>query len=583
VPASWPIRKKLQLGLGLLLVMVLSLFGSAYYGLYAYRGLVKGLSARSVELPLASKIRQHVGDLRVTLSQAHDRLESPGAVNAAALVRADSLADSEALTSGTIAPIKTKSEVPLDQQLLREQYQTQMELLTEALDRYRRQLDRSQADADSRLGDDWPERDTLAKIDTLLARFDHGHYGDPFEEDWLLDRVRIDELREEVEQLRTLVAELPSHLHQRLQVLSGEVSAQYRTAIVTAWITTILATILLGISARMFYLWIADPLQQLVQGAREVAAGKFDYRIGLQTRDEMGELAEAMNAMMQSFQETRDDLDTQVRIRTNQVVRSEQLASGGFLAEGVAHEINNPLASIALCSESLEGRLSELLDAESSPSAEDVEVAHNYMQMIQQEAFRCKQITEKLLDFARLGDSQRHRTDLRELTSSVIEMVQHLGKYQDKNLLFMDGDPVIVQVNAQEIKQVVLNLITNGLESVEEGGMVRVSVQRDPKSQAGSLAQIIVWDDGCGMTDEVRKHLFEPFFTRRHTGQGTGLGLSITYRIVEEHHGQIEVQSEGAGKGSRFVVSLPVNQVDHIATIRKKPGDKEAHHGYQAA
>jgi len=323
-------------------------------------------------------------------------------------------------------------------------------------------------------------------------------------------------------------------------------------------------------------------MQQLVRGAREVAAGKFDYRIGLQTRDEMGELAEAMNAMMQRFQETRDDLDAQVRERTNQVVRSEQLASVGFLAAGVAHEINNPLASIALCSESLEGRLSELLDANNSPSAEDVEVAYNYMKMIQREAFRCKQITEKLLDFARLGDSERHRTDLRELTSSVIEMVQHLGKYQDKKLILTEGKPVIVQVNSQEIKQVVLNLITNGLESIEAGGLVRVTVQMDSGSQVDNLAQIIVWDDGCGMTDEVRKHLFKPFFTRRRSGQGTGLGLSITHCIVEEHHGQLEAESEGVGMGSRFVVSLPVNQVDHQASGHNL-GDKEVQHGYQAA
>ena len=198
---------------------------------------------------------------------------------------------------------------------------------------------------------------------------------------------------------------------------------------------------------------------------------------------------------------------------------------------------------------------------------EDIQVARDYLQMIQREAFRCKQITEKLLDFARRGDAQRHSADLRELTAGVIEMVQHLGKYHDKNLVLAEGDPVIVQVNAQEIKQVMLNLITNGLESLDDNGTVHVVVERQ-----GALARIVVEDDGCGMTQEVTKHLFEPFFTKRRSGQGIGLGLSITYRIVEEHQGTIEATSEGTGHGSRFVVTLPI-EFAH----------KENHHRYQAA
>ncbi|HEX6963046.1 MAG TPA: ATP-binding protein, partial [Lacipirellula sp.] len=110
-------------------------------------------------------------------------------------------------------------------------------------------------------------------------------------------------------------------------------------------------------------------------------------------------------------------------------------------------------------------------------------------------------------------------------------------------------------------------LITNGLESLDVGGMVRVTIESEADE-----ARLIVEDDGCGMTDEVRKHLFEPFFTRRRTGQGTGLGLSITHRIVEEHHGRIDATSEGPGRGSRFVVWLPA------ATE-----NKETHHRYQAA
>ncbi len=137
----------------------------------------------------------------------------------------------------------------------------------------------------------------------------------------------------------------------------------------------------------------------------------------------------------------------------------------------------------------------------------------------------------------------------------------------EERLELIAGPPVIADVNAQEIKQVVLNLITNGLESLDVGGAVRVSVERDAVA-----ARVIIEDDGCGMSDEVRKHLFEPFFTRRRSGQGTGLGLSITHRIVEEHRGRIDATSDGPGRGSRFVVTLPASSAN-----------KETHHRYQAA
>jgi len=540
VPSHWPIRTKLKLGLGLLLVTVLALFGSAYYGIYSYRGLVKGLSARSAELPLASQIRQHVSDLRVTLSQANERLELPQGLGS--------------------------EKYPWGAQGLREQCRREFELLVEAVERYRRQLDQNGVDADPRLGDDSHERKTLAQIDEVIADIGGGYFCN-LQEDWLLDPSRIGKLREEVERLRVFVAVLPSHLHKRLKTLAVSVRAQYRTAIISAWVCAVVALVLLVTSIRMFFKWFAKPLEVLVEGSRKVALGKFSHRIRLDTRDEMGELAEAMNDMTAQFQATRDDLDQQVRERSTELIRSEQLASVGFLAAGVAHEINNPLASIAMCSESLEGRLKELLEQADESQADEVKIAHDYLQMIQREAFRCKQITEKLLDFARMGDSQRHSTDLRELVAGVIEMVQHLGKFQDKHLELLDGDPVIVQINAQEFKQVALNLITNGLESLEAGGKVRVSIDCQD-----SRARLVIEDDGCGMTEEVRKHLFEPFFTRRRTGQGTGLGLSITYRIVQEHHGQIEVTSAGVDRGTRFVVSLPTT---HLT--------KEKRHRYQAA
>jgi signal transduction histidine kinase len=114
---------------------------------------------------------------------------------------------------------------------------------------------------------------------------------------------------------------------------------------------------------------------------------------------------------------------------------------------------------------------------------------------------------------------------------------------------------VCAEVNGPEIKQVVLNLLTNALDSLapnDESGKVIVSL-----SDRESEVELTVADNGCGMTEEVRDNLFKPFFTRRQNGQGTGLGLSITHRIVDEHRGIIQPHSDGPGSGSTMTVRIP--------------------------
>jgi len=540
----WPIRYKLQLGLWLLAVSVLTLFGSAYYGLYAYRGLVRGLSARSSELPLANQLNQHVADLRVILSQVEEHL------------------------SGNMMTLPAGPEQRAYDAdgLLRQRYGSKFDQFCQSLAQYREQLDSNRQQADVGINDDRLERDCLKKIDALLHEIKQDDDDDETGTDWLLDsEAKVSKLREKIETLRELTAKLPSHLIDRFHDLANEVRTQYRLAITIAWVTTISAALLLAATVFLFHKWITRPLATLVDGSRQVAAGKFDHRIRLHSADEMRELAESMNAMTARFQEIRDDLDRQVQERTKQVVRSEQLASVGFLAAGVAHEINNPLASIALCSESLEGRIADLLADTDDSHAAERDVVRSYLEMIQKEAFRCKQITEKLLDFSRMGDAEWHHTDLRELVGGVIEMVSHLGRYGDKKVALIAGEPVIAEICPQELKQVVLNLITNGLDSLNAGGTVTVAV-----SSRGPSAEIVVIDNGCGMTPDVMKHLFEPFFTRRRNGQGTGLGLSITYRIIEEHNGHIVPASAGVGQGSQFTVTLPLRQPATARTPRNQ-------------
>ena len=536
------IRVKLRIGVGLLAISTVALFLAGYYGLYAYRGLLKTLSSRSTELPLANELSQDVADLRVVLGQARERFIALDA-------RESEYHPIEFTDHADLA----ESHEAWDLKVLRDDYQTKFDHFKQTLEAYRLKLDEnSQRKKSFLIGGDQRERATLAEIDQSLARIQD----QKLEDNFFLHELggETDSLKDEIEILRELAAQLPSHLISHLEALSGVMRSQYHVAIFLAWVTFLFALVLLSAAVWVFRKTIAQPLRHLAEGARKVESGDFEHRIRLSTKDEMGELAEAMNGMMAQFQETRDDLDQQVRDRTREVVRSEQLASVGFLAAGVAHEINNPLASIAMCSESLDGRITSLMPEDTGEESADWEIVKSYLDMISRESFRCKQITEKLLDFSRMGEAERQATELRDLVEGVIEMVRHVGKYKNKVLELVPGEPVIAQVNAQEMKQVVLNLVTNGLESLDEGGRVAVEV-----SVSKGRALITVTDNGCGMSEEVRKHLFEPFFTRRKGGQGTGLGLSITYRIVQEHQGELIAESGGEGLGSSFRLTLPLS------------------------
>jgi signal transduction histidine kinase len=313
--------------------------------------------------------------------------------------------------------------------------------------------------------------------------------------------------------------------------------------------STIVVLLFLGL-VRYGYKWIFAPLRKLHQGASRVALGDFEYRLTLNSNDEMAELAESFNKMTERFQATTKDLDRKVRERSKQLVRSERLAGIGFLAAGVAHEINNPLQAMGMAAESLANRMGELLE---EASEDDKSIVNTYLNMIQSEAGRCQQITRKLLDFARGQDnSTRTRVDVTQIIREVLSMVHHMSKFQDRKIIFAQERPCFAEANGPEIKQVVLNLVSNALESMNANGTLKVSLREE-------MGQIVLsfTDDGCGMTKDIIDNLFEPFFTQRRDGKGTGLGLSISQRIIGDHGGTIEAKSDGPGMGSTFVVHLP--------------------------
>ncbi len=187
--------------------------------------------------------------------------------------------------------------------------------------------------------------------------------------------------------------------------------------------------------------------------------------------------------------------------------------------------------------------------------------------MIQEEAFRCKTITERLLEFSRTGEKKREPTDLRDLVQAVLDVTQHLPNHKGKHITFeippeRMGGRISAWVNGEEIKSVILNLVVNALESMEEDGRLTIRL-----AQRDGLAELRFIDTGCGMNEEVLENIFEPFFTRSRSGKGTGLGLTISHLIISQHGGEIEAASPGPGQGSTFIVRLPTQPTEPVTEL----------------
>jgi signal transduction histidine kinase len=232
-----------------------------------------------------------------------------------------------------------------------------------------------------------------------------------------------------------------------------------------------------------------------------------------------------------------------------QMLLTERLTTAGRLAAGVAHELNNPLATIAGCAESLRGRLDEGDPAGLSEPAD----FRQYLQLIEEEAYRCKEITGSLLQFVRDPGSQRSATDLNGVVLKAAELLSHQSRFA-RSRVVTDLDPELppAAVNEGQLRQVCLGLASNALEAMEGRGTLIIRSRH-----ARGEVEIELEDEGPGIPAENLSRIFDPFFTTKPPGQGTGLGLAIAQGIVNDHGGRIEVSSV-VGKGSVFRVVLPL-------------------------
>jgi two-component system, NtrC family, sensor kinase len=301
--------------------------------------------------------------------------------------------------------------------------------------------------------------------------------------------------------------------------------------------------------------FVGRPLRQLVQAVRRIGNGDLDGRIGGVRRDELGELAGALNDMCQQVTEAqaivRQEADRRIAV-VEQLRHADRLSTVGRLAAGVAHEIGTPLNVIAA--------RAKQLAVEELPPAD----ARRYAMTIGRQAERIAATIRQLLGFARAGQGDRKLQNLVEVVAHSVRLLEPLAAQRHAELRVVAPEAnVHVTADAQQLEQVVTNLIVNSLQAVSEGGHVEVRVFRSPDGVPPGEgkpdrehAVFTVSDDGVGIAEENLERVFEPFFTTKDIGEGTGLGLSVTHGIVSELGGWIDVRSQ-PGKGSCFTVFLP--------------------------
>ncbi|NQU25000.1 MAG: histidine kinase [Candidatus Nealsonbacteria bacterium] len=239
----------------------------------------------------------------------------------------------------------------------------------------------------------------------------------------------------------------------------------------------------------------------------------------------------------------------------SELIHASKMASVGELAAGIAHEINNPLASVVATT----GVIKDLFDPEFNlqwtPETIREELAN-----IDKAVFRARGITQTLLKFSRRNPPRMVLGNLNRILDEVVGGLKE-QEFQVSNIeLVRDYAPGLpeIPIDADQISQVFLNLINNAGDAIDGAGTITLSTRRD-----GSSVRVTVTDTGVGMTSEVMQQVFLPFYTTKEVGKGTGLGLSVSSSIVESLGGRIEVQSM-PGAGSSFTVVFPVNQPEPV-------------------
>jgi len=258
-------------------------------------------------------------------------------------------------------------------------------------------------------------------------------------------------------------------------------------------------------------------------------------------RDAMGEKTRALVF-------TRDV--SEKRLQEIRLIQNEKMSSIGVLATGIAHEINNPLTSVAGCAEAL---LRRFRDETTLVRDSRLDVFPHYLEVIVRESYRCKGIIDHLLSFGRRSEGASVEVDMNGVLLEIVELLRHQPAYRQirvKNSL-QTGMPRVMG-DPSALRQVFMNLIVNAHQAISDSGVVELATTLEGEGGV----KITVRDTGCGIPPDLIDRIWDPFFTTKEVGNGIGLGLALTYDIVKRHGGEIQVESRH-GEGTCFTVLLP--------------------------
>ncbi len=346
-------------------------------------------------------------------------------------------------------------------------------------------------------------------------------------------------------------------------------NAEARKALLTSLL--IFLTVLMAGSIGFYPLAanLTRPIELLTSTAGEIAKGDFSKRVSVHTKDEIGNLARSFNDMTESIQKLIQDINKKNEELTStneemaatnkqlqqinhelqeaqeKLIRSEKLAAVGQLAGVVGHELRNPLAAVRNAAYFLSEKAKKI------EALQQDEKIKQFLAIILREVDSSSRIINDLLDFARWRKPEKKEIFLDEMVKECLSILEKPENITVK--IDLPHDQGIISGDPQQIRQVLLNLIKNGLEAMPEGGTLNISLNQS--SDNGIVYSVLkIQDQGTGIPDDLKNKIFEPLFTTKL--KGTGLGLPVVKQNVEANQGKLKLESE-PGKGTTFTVYLP--------------------------